>query len=163
MTTQTIEQTITDWSENPDKALAAPAVTARSDGAQAVIEAGPFSLRADLGPPLGGTNQAPSPTALLLAALAGCAVVFVRDTLAPQLGVEVETVEAKVHCESDMRGLLGLDGAEPDLRGISVEVNVSSPDGAEAVTELARIWKERCPIFLAVKNPNEVSVQFTAA
>ncbi|HVM14705.1 MAG TPA: OsmC family protein, partial [Egibacteraceae bacterium] len=74
--------------------------------------------RADLPPPLGGTNEAPSPTALLLGALAGCAVVFIRDTLAPQLGVRVTDVAATVKCETDARGLLGLEGAEPDLRNL---------------------------------------------
>jgi uncharacterized OsmC-like protein len=70
----------------------------------AVIQASPFTWRADLRPALGGTNQAPSPTALLLSALAGCAVVFVRDTLAPQLGVRVTSVEAIVKCETDAEG-----------------------------------------------------------
>lgn len=60
-----------------------------------MLEAGSFSWRADLPPTLGGTNQAPSPTALLLGALAGCAVVFIRDTLSLQLGVPVERVEAQ--------------------------------------------------------------------
>ena len=39
-------------------------------------------------------STAPRPTALLLGARAGCVVVFIRDTLAPQLGVQVESVEA---------------------------------------------------------------------
>ena len=51
------------------------------------MEHGSFSWRTDLPVPLGGTNEAPGPTALLLSALAGCAVVFIRDTLAPQLDV----------------------------------------------------------------------------
>jgi uncharacterized OsmC-like protein len=56
------------------------------------MEHGSFSWRTDLPVPLGGANEAPSPTALLLSALAGCAVVFIRDTLAPQLGVTVVNV-----------------------------------------------------------------------
>jgi len=56
------------------------------------MEHGPFSWHTDMTVPLGGTNEAPSPTALLLSALAGCAVVFM---LAPQLGVTVDTIEAR--------------------------------------------------------------------
>jgi uncharacterized OsmC-like protein len=59
------------------------------------MEHGSFSWHTDMPVPLGGTNEAPSPTALLLSALAGCAVVFIRDPLAPQLGVTVDTIEAR--------------------------------------------------------------------
>ena len=163
MNEQTIEETIATWSREPDKARSSPAVTARAEEGQALISAGPFTWRADLPAPLGGTNQAPSPTALLLGALAGCAVVFVQDTLAPQLGIKVEAVEATVKCQTDARGLLGMDGAMPDLQGLTVEVTVTSPDGEDAVAEIARVWKERCPIYLALQKPNEVNVQFRAA
>ncbi len=163
MNTQTIEATIDNWTSAPDTAHGSPTVTARADGSQAVIEAGPFTWRADLPPALGGTNQAPSPTALLLGALAGCAIVFVRDTLAPQLGIPVTAVEATVKCDTDARGLLGMDGADPELRSMSVEVNVASPDGEDAVRRIADVWQQRCPIFLALTKPTDVAVTFRAA
>src|SRR3712207_7197695 len=107
------------------------------------MEAGPFSWNSDLPEPVGGTNQAPSPTALLLSALAGCAVVFIRDTLAPQLGVRVEAVEATAQCEADARGLLGMAGAEPDLQNIRLDVRVQSPDSEGAVQRLYEPWRDR--------------------
>jgi uncharacterized OsmC-like protein len=158
-----IEDTIATWTAEPDKARSVPTVTARVEDGQAAIQAGPFTWRADLPAPLGGTNQAPSPTALLLSALAGCAVVFIHDTLGPQLGMQIDAVEAKVTCEADARGLLGLDGAEPDLRNVSLEVSVDSPDGEEAVAELARVWQERCPIYLALLKPTDVALRFRVA
>ncbi len=112
---------------------------------------------------MGGENLAPTPTALLLSALAGCAVVFVRDTLAPQLGIRVDAVEATVRCETDARGLLGLGGADPDLRGVSLEVSIESPDGADAVARMAEVWQERCPIYLALVKPTDVALSFRAA
>ena len=163
MNEETIEATIDAWTKEPTKALGTPVVTARAEDSQAVIQAGPFTWRADLPPPLGGANEAPSPTALLLGALAGCAVVFIRDTLAPQLGVGVTDVAATVKCETDARGLLGLEGAEPDLRNLSLEVTVQSPDGDEAVKKIAQVWKERCPIYLALLKPTDVAVQFRPA
>jgi hypothetical protein len=87
-----ISETVRLWEEQPDKAKSKPTVKALSDGSDAVMEAGPFLWHSDLPEPIGGTNQAPSPTALLLSALAGCAVVFIRDTLAPQFGVRVDMV-----------------------------------------------------------------------
>ena len=162
MRTDTIEATVDAWTKDPAKALGAPTVTARADAGQAVIEAGTFSWRADLPPGLGGTNEAPTPTALLLGALAGCAVVFVRDTLAPQLGVRVDGVEATVRCETDARGLLGMDSAEPDLRNVSLDVSVRSPDGDAAVQRIAEVWQQRCPIYLALVKPTDVAVRFQA-
>lgn len=162
MDPETIKKTVAAWTADPDAAKSAPTVTAHSDGAQALIEAGPFTWRADLPAPLGGTNKSPSPTALLLSALAGCAVVFVRDTLGPQLGVPVDSVSATVRCEADARGLLGMNDAPPDLRGLSIDVTVASPAGEQGVAEIARVWQERCPIYLALVNPTDVAVRFEA-
>ena len=135
-------------------------MTASADESQAVIQAGPFTWRADLPPGLGGTNEAPSPTALLLSALAGCAVVFVRDTLAPQLGVRVDAGDVTVRCETDARGLLGIDGAQPDLRKVSLDVTIQSPDGDTGVNKIAEVWQQRCPIYLALVKPTDVAVKF---
>ena len=162
MKAETIEQTLAAWTKEPDQARSAPAVTARAEDGQALIQAGPFTWRADLPAPLGGTNQAPSPTALLLGALAGCAVVFVQDTLAPQLGITVTAVDASVRCETDARGLLDMDGAAPDLQNMSLDVTVVSPDGEDAVAEISRVWQQRCPIYLALAKPTEVAVRFRA-
>lgn len=163
MRPEVIESTVAAWTEAPEKGRGTPTVVARADGSQAVIEAGPFTWRADLPEPLGGSNGAPSPTALLLGALAGCAVAFVRDVLAPQLGYAVDGVEATVRCEADARGLLGLDGAAPDLRGMQLEVAVTSPDGEAAVAAIADAWLQRCPIYLALIKPTAVDVNFRAA
>jgi uncharacterized OsmC-like protein len=156
MKSEIIAETRRLWQVDPDKAKGRPAIQARSDGAQAVLEAGSFSWRADLPPALGGTNQAPSPTALLLGALAGCAVVFIRDTLAPQLGVQVESVEATARCESDARGLLGMGGAAPDLQNIELAIQVTSTAGDADVRRLYEAWQERCPIYLALVKPTPV-------
>jgi uncharacterized OsmC-like protein len=157
MQPETIKETIRLWQEQPDKAKSKPSVKARSDGSQAIMEAGSFSWRSDLPQPLGGTNQAPSPTALLLSALAGCAVAFIRDTLAPQLGVRVEAVEATAQCEADSRGLLAMAGVAPDLQNIQLSIQVQSPDGDDKVQELYQAWRARCPIYLALIKPLQVT------
>jgi uncharacterized OsmC-like protein len=161
MTTETIERTIQTWTREPIRAAAKPTVKARSVCSQAVIESGSFSWNADLPPSLGGENSAPTPTALLLSALAGCAVTFMRDTLAPQFGVRIYSVDATVSCESDSRGLLGMDSVSPDLRNVSLDLCIESPDGDEAVDRVLHAWKERCPIYLALLKPVEVCVSST--
>ena len=139
-------------------ATSKPTFNVHTGARQAVMEAGPFSWSSDLPVPIGGTNQAPSPTALLLSALAGCAVVFIRDTLAPQLGVRVDAVEATAQCEADARGLLGIAGAEPDLKNIRLDIRVQSPDSESEVQKLYEAWRERCPIYLALIKAMDVSL-----
>ena len=163
MTPETIHETLRLWEQDPEKAKSKPTVKARTDGSQAVLEAGPFSWRADLPQPLGGTNQAPSPTALLLGALAACAVVFIRDTLAPQLGMRVEAVEATVQCEADARGLLGMAGAVPELQNIRLDIQVQSPASESDLQPLFQAWRERCPIYLALVQATNVSLTMQAA
>lgn len=153
MKPEVIQQSIDLWTEQPEKAKASPVVRARSQGAQAHLEAGPFSWQADLPPGLGGENKAPSPTAMLLGALAGCAVVFLRDTLAPQLGVQVDSVQAEVRCKADLRGLLALPGAAPDLGDLEIDIRIESSEDDEKVDALYQAWLERCPVYLALTKP----------
>jgi hypothetical protein len=78
MNRERIEETVRLWQAQPDKAKGKPMVIARAEGSMAVMEHGSFSWRTDMPVSLGGTNEAPSPTALLLSALAGCAVAPLR-------------------------------------------------------------------------------------
>ena len=133
MNAEVIQQTVTLWSSDPAKAAGHPTVKAGSEGSGAAVEAGAFSWRAGLPPALGGDNSAPSPTLLLLSALAGCAVVLIRDTLGPQLGVEVEAVEATVRCETE----------SPDLRDLGFELRITSQAGDAAIARLLAVWEER--------------------
>ncbi len=158
MQPETIRQTVRLFEEQPEKAKSTPTVEAHTDGSQAAMEAGAFSLRSDLPEPIGGTNQAPSPTALLLSALAGCAVVFIRDTLGPQLGVRLEAVEATAQCEADARGLLGMGDAEADLKNIRLDIKVHSPDSEGDVQKVYEAWQARCPIYLALTKAMDVSL-----
>jgi uncharacterized OsmC-like protein len=157
MNPETIRESMRTWQEDPTKAIVKPVLKGHSDGKQAVLEAGTFSWRSDLSPSLGGENTAPSPTALLMSALAGCAVMFIRDTLAPQLGVRLESVEVVVKCESDLRGVLGMDGAIPDLQNLQITIQLQSSDSEEKLRKLYEVWQERCPIYLALIKPLPVS------
>lgn len=159
MKSETIQQTMRNWEQEPEKAKSKPTVNAVGDGAKAAMEAGSFRWEADLPAPLGGSNSAPSPTALLLSALAGCAVVFIRDTLAPQLDVAVDAVEATARCEADARGLLGMPGAVPDLRNIELDITVRSTESEAKVQKLYEAWRERCPIYLALIKPLQVTTR----
>lgn len=163
MTLNLISQTEQKFRADPAAAKSTPAVTAALANGRARLSAGAFNWEADLGPALGGQNLAPSPTAYLLGALAGCAVAFLNDTLAPQFGVTVVDVQATARCTSDARGLIGLDGVAPDLSDLSLEIRVVSPDPDDRVQPMLRAWEQRCPIYLALQKPNSIALSASVA
>jgi uncharacterized OsmC-like protein len=158
MVAEVISKTQQQWAAEPAKAKGRPTVTARSDRQQALLEAGSFSWKTDLPQSLGGTNQSASPTAMLLGALAGCAVVFIKDTLAPQLGVQIDAVQATVSCSSDARGLLGMEGALPDLCDMNIDLQIESPAGEASVQRVLDVWRQRCPVYLGLTKPMHINL-----
>ncbi len=159
----TIAETEERFRADPTAARSAPSVSATLANGHARLSAGAFNWESDLPPALGGENLAPSPTAYLLGALAGCAVAFLRDTLAPQFDVRIDHVEAVASCASDARGLLGFEGVSPALENIAIQIEVRSSDPEERVEAMLAAWRERCPIYLALLRPNEVDVRTRVA
>jgi uncharacterized OsmC-like protein len=93
-----------------------------------------------------------------LSALAGCAVLFLRDVLAPQLGITLRSVKATATCESDDRGLLGLGDVVADLKNLALQIEIDSPNPQEKIGALLAVWKQRCPVYLALTRPQSVRV-----
>jgi uncharacterized OsmC-like protein len=89
--------------------------------------------------------------------------VFIRDTLAPQLGVQVDSVRAEVRCKADFRGLLAMPGAVPDIEDLEVHIEIQSPDSDEQVQQLYVAWRERCPVYLALTKPMSVKTTLARA
>ncbi len=158
-----IRQSEERFRADPDAARGAPSVSVTLANGRARLSSGAFNWEADLPPVVGGGNLAPSPTAYLLGALAGCAVVFMHDTLAPQLGIRIDDVSAVARCTTDARGLLGMDGVAADLAAIELDIQVSSPEPEERIQELYRVWLERCPIYLAIAKPNAITTRLPTA
>lgn len=146
---------------DPAAGRTSPTVSATLESDRATISSGPFSWAADLALSIGGTNLAPSPTAYLLGALAACGVVFLNDTLAPEFGVTVRGITAVASCRADLAGLVGIEGALPDLTGIEIEITVDTPDPASTTGPMFDAWERRCPIDLALRNPNAVVLRKT--
>jgi uncharacterized OsmC-like protein len=157
----TITETHAAFTADPDKARTSPTVTATLTNGFARISAGPFNWDSDLPAPLGGGNQSPSPTAYLLGALAGCAVAFVNDTLAPEFDVEIDELSATASCRADLAGLVGIPDADPRLSGMSLRIEIRSGSPADRVDALQRAWRERCPVYLALTEPVPVDLAVT--
>ena len=163
MLASAIAETEARFRADPSAAKSSPTVTASLVNGHARLSAGPFNWDADLPAALGGENLAPSPTAYLLGALAGCAVAFLNDTLAPQFDVRIDDVTAVARCSSDARGLLAIDGAAPDLGDLALEIRVSSSSPKDRVEAMLAAWQERCPIYLALLKPNSIAFTVAAA
>jgi uncharacterized OsmC-like protein len=148
---------------DPAAARSTPKVTASLVNGRARLSAGPFNWDADLPGTLGGENLAPSPTAYLLGALAGCAVAFLRDTLAPQFGVEIDDVSAVASASSDLRGLLAMENAAPDLGDLALDIRVVTASPGDRTAAMLAAWQDRCPIYLALLRPNSINLTTAVA
>jgi uncharacterized OsmC-like protein len=158
-----ISQTEDRFRVDAASARSTPTVTASLANGRARLSAGSFNWDADLPAALGGENLAPSPTAYLLGALAGCAVAFMHDTLAPQFEVELDDVTAVARCTADARGLLGIDDGAPDLGSLELSIAISSKSSTERVQAMVAAWEQRCPIYLALLKPNVVALSTNVA
>ena len=110
--------------ENPAAALVRFAVTTRWTGQTAsitkvsAIELGgeriarDFEIRADEPEQLLGTNTAPNPQELLMAAVNACMTVGYVAGASLQ-GITLDTLEIETNGQLDLRGFLGLDDAVP--------------------------------------------------
>lgn len=155
-----IQATVDTLSSDPASGATRPSVTATLINGHARLSSGPFNWESDLGPAVGGENLAPSPTAYLLGALAGCGVVFLRDTLAPLFDVTLENVHATASCQSDVAGLLGIEGRNPALQSVELSLSVQSPDPPDRIDQMLTAWKQRCPIYLALLTATPVALDF---
>lgn len=163
MAATVLAETEARFRTDPASARSAPAVTATLANGRARLSAGPFNWDADLPLALGGENLAPSPTAYLLGALAGCGVAFLNDTLAPQFDVTIEDITAVARCSADARGLLGLDGASPDLADLALDIQVTSPSPQDRVEAMLAAWRDRCPIYLALLKPQTIALSIAVS
>jgi uncharacterized OsmC-like protein len=163
MTAPTLANAEATFAADPGTARGTPTVTATLVDGRARLSAGAFTWDADLPIVIGGTNAAPSPTAYLLGALAGCGVAFLYDTLAPQFGVRIDGIKAVARCSTDLRGLIGMDGASPELDDLALDIEVTTSDPGDRVEAMFAAWRERCPIFLALLRPRNVALSAKVA
>ena len=161
--TSVLAETGARFRADPTAGRTAPAVTATLANGRAHLSAGSYNWEADLPLSIGGSNVAPSPTTYLLGALAACGVVFISDTLAPEFDVTVNGITAVARCRTDLAGLVGIDGAIPDLTELEIEITVDTADPDSKTGPMFDAWERRCPIFLALRNPNAVALRTAAS
>jgi hypothetical protein len=63
---------------------------------------------------------------------------------------------------SDLPGLIGVDGAAPDLMELKLDVKVATGSPQDRVDAMFAAWRQRCPIYLALLNPNAIELTMGA-
>ncbi len=121
-------------------------------------------VRADLPRGLGGHDGAPSPGALMRAALGSCLAMGYR-LRAARHDVPLDAVVVTVETDSVLAGML--DPAEvspPGFTGIRVHVRLASPAPARDLRSLIDEADRLSPVLDAVRRPNPVerSVQLSS-
>ena len=62
----------------------------------------------------------------------------------------MDAIEATAECETDARGLLGMDSVAPDVRNVGLSITIQSPEDEDAIRRVYQAWQERCPVYLAL-------------
>ncbi|SAL77613.1 OsmC family protein [Caballeronia arvi] len=106
-----------------------------------------FDIAADEPVELLGTNSAPNPQELLLAALNACMSVGYAANAAV-MGIKLEKLEIESFGQLDLRGFLGLDASvKPGYKEVSYTVRIKSNAPREKLEELHAIVMKTSPNY----------------
>lgn len=147
---------------------AAPAgsttVTFRADshqeaGLRSIVRIRDFQLAVDEPPSLGGTDTAPNPVELALAALATCQEITYR-LHADHLGIPLNGVAVTLEGDLDLRGFFGVDdGVRPGFTAIRGSVTLDSPASSAELERLKTHVDAHCPVLDLLANPTPLRVE----
>ena len=157
-----IEQISATISADPSKARAknAPA-TARLTGGLKCEVTGPGGQRmvTDMPRALGGEGSAPNPGWVLRCAWASCAASVIAMRAA-RLGVALEMLEVTVDSDSDLRGILGLDGnIGAGQQAVRATVKIRGNADPQTLREIAAWGEAHSPVGCTVQHPPPCSLE----
>jgi len=111
------------------------------------------TVKADYPEPAGGTDQAPNPIELLLAALAACIEGALYE-FAVHEGLRIDSISIEIEGELDLRGLFMVDDTVPaGFGGIRYSLKIESPEEEEKVRALAERVIAHCPVVDSLIRP----------
>ncbi|WP_217645976.1 OsmC family protein [Poseidonocella pacifica] len=117
-----------------------------------------FSIESDHPEVFAAADRAPTPTEIVLAALASCLTGGVA-AVAQHRGIQLHSVRATVEGDIDVQGILGMD---PEIRNgfsairVSFEIDADASD--EDIRALVAQSQKRSAVFDIVTNPTNVAV-----
>lgn len=93
----------------------------------------------------GGTNQGPTPTDTVLAALVGCTNV-IGHKCAKKLGVEIGHLSISLRCEFDRRGVTLEEEIDLPFRKIDIKVESNGSATEDELQQVASEVSKYCPL-----------------
>ena len=114
---------------------------------------------------VGGDSDGPVPGELLSAALASCMDSTLR-VIANRLGVRLIRLAVSVSAELDVRGTLQMHPEVPvGFQKLHIAVDLEAEAGTRPalINALTQVAKTSCVVFQTLRNPNEISTEFTIA
>src|SRR5581483_336878 len=133
---------------NPEQAIAKFSVESRGkDGLYREVKIRNFHVEVDEPPSLGGTDAAPNPVELALAALAACQEITYR-LHADALGIPLDGVSVTIEGVIDLRGFFAVDEAvRPGFSAIRGTVSLDSPAPPDDLRRLKAHVDAHCPVL----------------
>lgn len=130
-------------------------------GAQAAVEVGRHTVRADEPKSLGGGGTAPNPVGYLMAALGSCVVIGL-SYWSDILEIPYESAEVVVEGDIHPGGAYALrDGVSPSFSALRMEIRVSGPEPKDRYEQLVAKMESYSPLLETFNRPVPVSTTLT--
>lgn len=152
------KQVMDRLSADPEKAVVTLAMSGTvDDGLACHVTQGKHRATMDMGAAMGGEARGPSPGFFARAGIVGCVAIATRMAAARE-GLVFRSVQVDLEMESDDLALFGLGGgnAGPLETRITLRIDTEEPD--DVVSDLVNRVLEMDPWFLALRDPQKVSV-----
>jgi uncharacterized OsmC-like protein len=150
---QALQETRREISRSPQAAEGHfRVVTDWQDGTRTLARSRGFAVETDEPVALGGTDQAPDPMELLLAALGACLTIgWVKQAELRQ--VTLRSLRITVHALYDLRGYLGVDpGTRPGFSELSYSVDVDCDASPAQIDEIRAAAERASPLMDNIRN-----------
>ena len=107
--------------------------------------------------PLGGTDTAPNPVEMLIAAAGSCfAITF--QVMASQNGVKLEAMNVAIDADLNAAVFLGLEEGEGGVLNPSITVEVKSDASKETLEKIAGMAKSKSPVLESLRASVKVNI-----
>jgi putative redox protein len=148
----------------PDQAqVSFEATTQLGKGLRSAASIRQFNVAIDEPESLGGTDTAPNPVELVLAALGSCQEISYR-LYADALGIPLRKASVKVRGDIDLRGFFAVDPSiRPGFLNIEAVVTLDSPAPEADLIRLKEAVDRHCPVLDILRSPVPVTLELARA
>lgn len=131
-------------------------------GLRSVVHIRDFEVPVDEPVTIAGTDTAPSPVELALAALASCQEITYR-LHADYLGIPLDGVAVSLEGDLDLRGFFGVgEGIRPGFTAIRGTVTLTSPAHPAELERLKAHVDRHCPVLDLLSNETPLTLDLRA-